>query len=192
MSALRLELRVSSSGLFQRRSRTNPRLFLSLGGTIQELFFYRRYLDSCLLFYIDSTPLTLLFSDESSASGQSSSGGGGGCDHVSVASVSTLSNGGTNSTLQLRSFCATSAKSLEPELVDSKTNGTGAAALPPPVSLPVGAAAAASSEESNGGIVVITIFPDEKGRFGFNVKGGADQKLPIIVSRVGANTPADK
>ncbi len=42
------------------------------------------------------------------------------------------------------------------------------------------------------GLVVITILPDEKGRFGFNVKGGADQKLPIIVSRVGANTPADK
>jgi tyrosine-protein phosphatase non-receptor type 4 len=47
-------------------------------------------------------------------------------------------------------------------------------------------------EESGGGLVIITIYPDEKGRFGFNVKGGADQKLPIIVSRVGANTPADK
>ena len=40
--------------------------------------------------------------------------------------------------------------------------------------------------------MVITIAPDDKGRFGFNVKGGADQKLPIIVSRVGANTPADR
>lgn len=46
--------------------------------------------------------------------------------------------------------------------------------------------------ESSGGLVVITIIPDEKGRFGFNVKGGADQKMPIIVSRVGANTPADR
>ncbi len=46
--------------------------------------------------------------------------------------------------------------------------------------------------ESAGGLVVITIYPDEKGRFGFNVKGGADQKMPIIVSRVGANTPADR
>ena len=36
------------------------------------------------------------------------------------------------------------------------------------------------------------LFQDEQGRFGFNVKGGVDQKLPIIVSRVGANTPADK
>ena len=41
-------------------------------------------------------------------------------------------------------------------------------------------------------LVIITIYPDEQGRFGFNVKGGVDQKMPIIVSRVGANTPADK
>ena len=138
------------------------------------------------------------FSDESSSSsgqsGGSGGGGGGGCDHVSVASGSTLSNGGTNSTLQLRSFCATSAKSLEPEIVDpgtaTSTTGNGSA-HPPPASLPVGAAGN-GVEETNGGIVVITIFPDDKGRFGFNVKGGADQKMPIIVSRVGVNTPADK
>ena len=47
-----------------------------------------------------------------------------------------------------------------------------------------------SSED--GGLVMMTILPDEKGRFGFNVKGGADQKMPIIVSRVGVNTPADR
>jgi tyrosine-protein phosphatase non-receptor type 4 len=41
-------------------------------------------------------------------------------------------------------------------------------------------------------LVFITIIPDEQGRFGFNVKGGIDQKLPIIVSRVGSNTPADR
>ncbi|GFQ78265.1 tyrosine-protein phosphatase non-receptor type 4 [Trichonephila clavata] len=33
--------------------------------------------------------------------------------------------------------------------------------------------------------------PDDQGRFGFNVKGGADQNLPILVSRVAPNTPAD-
>ena len=47
-----------------------------------------------------------------------------------------------------------------------------------------------SNDEQN--IVTIKILPDEQGRFGFNVKGGVDQKMPIIVSRVGANTPADK
>ncbi|XP_040569393.2 LOW QUALITY PROTEIN: tyrosine-protein phosphatase non-receptor type 4-like [Lepeophtheirus salmonis] len=48
-----------------------------------------------------------------------------------------------------------------------------------------------SDGESGGGLVYIKIFADEFGRFGFNVKGGADQDLPIIVSRVGPNTPAD-
>lgn len=33
--------------------------------------------------------------------------------------------------------------------------------------------------------------PDEQGRFGFNVKGGTDQKLPVLVSRVAPNSPAE-
>uniref|UniRef100_A0A8C0GLM4 Tyrosine-protein phosphatase n=1 Tax=Chelonoidis abingdonii TaxID=106734 RepID=A0A8C0GLM4_CHEAB len=32
---------------------------------------------------------------------------------------------------------------------------------------------------------------NENGRFGFNVKGGYDQKMPVIVSRVAPGTPAD-
>ncbi|KAI4574903.1 hypothetical protein MJG53_002844 [Ovis ammon polii x Ovis aries] len=48
----------------------------------------------------------------------------------------------------------------------------------------------------NGGIphdnlVLIRMKPDENGRFGFNVKGGCDQKMPVIVSRVAPGTPAD-
>ncbi|XP_028735631.1 tyrosine-protein phosphatase non-receptor type 4 isoform X3 [Peromyscus leucopus] len=48
----------------------------------------------------------------------------------------------------------------------------------------------------NGGIphdnlVLIKMKPDENGRFGFNVKGGYDQKMPVIVSRVAPGTPAD-
>ncbi|XP_036714179.1 tyrosine-protein phosphatase non-receptor type 4 isoform X3 [Balaenoptera musculus] len=48
----------------------------------------------------------------------------------------------------------------------------------------------------NGGIphdnlVLIRMQPDENGRFGFNVKGGCDQKMPVIVSRVAPGTPAD-
>ncbi|XP_015423269.1 PREDICTED: tyrosine-protein phosphatase non-receptor type 4 isoform X6 [Myotis davidii] len=48
----------------------------------------------------------------------------------------------------------------------------------------------------NGGIphdhlVLIRMKPDENGRFGFNVKGGFDQKMPVIVSRVAPGTPAD-
>uniref|UniRef100_A0A8C3G9S7 Tyrosine-protein phosphatase n=1 Tax=Cyclopterus lumpus TaxID=8103 RepID=A0A8C3G9S7_CYCLU len=40
-------------------------------------------------------------------------------------------------------------------------------------------------------LVLIKMIPDEHGRFGFNVKGGADQKMPIIVSRVAPGTSAD-
>ncbi|XP_059613922.1 tyrosine-protein phosphatase non-receptor type 4 isoform X1 [Phlebotomus argentipes] len=42
------------------------------------------------------------------------------------------------------------------------------------------------------GQVVIRLTADEQGRFGFNVKGGADLKLPVLVSRVAPHTPADK
>ncbi|XP_031778840.1 tyrosine-protein phosphatase non-receptor type 4 isoform X2 [Nasonia vitripennis] len=42
------------------------------------------------------------------------------------------------------------------------------------------------------GLVTIRITPDEQGRFGFNVKGGLDLDMPILVSRVAPNTPADR
>lgn len=48
------------------------------------------------------------------------------------------------------------------------------------------------SEESAHGLVTIRMKPDEGGKFGFNVKGGADQNLPLLVSRVAPNTPADR
>lgn len=38
----------------------------------------------------------------------------------------------------------------------------------------------------------IKLTPDEQGRFGFNVKGGSDLNMPILVSRVAPNTPADR
>lgn len=41
-------------------------------------------------------------------------------------------------------------------------------------------------------IVSIKLLPDEQGRFGFNVKGGCDLNMPILVSRVAPNTPADR
>ncbi|XP_066543437.1 tyrosine-protein phosphatase non-receptor type 4 isoform X2 [Amia ocellicauda] len=40
-------------------------------------------------------------------------------------------------------------------------------------------------------LVLIRMRPDEHGRFGFNVKGGSDQKMPVIVSRVAPGTSAD-
>ncbi len=37
---------------------------------------------------------------------------------------------------------------------------------------------------ASNGLVIVTINLDGQGRFGFNVKGGADQGVPVIVSRV--------
>lgn len=40
--------------------------------------------------------------------------------------------------------------------------------------------------------VTITLHPDDDGKYGFNVKGGTTKDVPILVSRVAPNTPADK
>ena len=50
-----------------------------------------------------------------------------------------------------------------------------------------------SNHPSNGdvdGFILIRIKPDIEGRYGFNVKGGADQNMPVTVSKVAANSPA--
>lgn len=41
-------------------------------------------------------------------------------------------------------------------------------------------------------LVTIILHPDEEGKYGFNVKGGSEGNVPILVSRVAPNTPADK
>lgn len=41
-------------------------------------------------------------------------------------------------------------------------------------------------------LVTIRLTADSDGRFGFNVKGGIDLKLPVLVSRVAPHTPADR
>lgn len=38
----------------------------------------------------------------------------------------------------------------------------------------------------------VILYPDEDGKYGFNVKGGTEISVPILVSRVAPNTPADK
>ena len=47
------------------------------------------------------------------------------------------------------------------------------------------------SANASGGLVIISMTAEGQGRFGFNVKGGADQGVPVIVSRVAGGTPAD-
>ncbi|KAJ7354755.1 Tyrosine-protein phosphatase non-receptor type 3 [Desmophyllum pertusum] len=41
------------------------------------------------------------------------------------------------------------------------------------------------------GEMTIRMEPDEQGRFGFNVQGGADINLPVIVSKIARGMPAD-
>ncbi|MGH0149635.1 UNVERIFIED_CONTAM: hypothetical protein FKN15_029478 [Acipenser sinensis] len=38
-------------------------------------------------------------------------------------------------------------------------------------------------------LLLLRITPDEEGRFGFNVKGGVDQKMPLVISRVSPDSP---
>ncbi|GMR40807.1 hypothetical protein PMAYCL1PPCAC_11002, partial [Pristionchus mayeri] len=49
-----------------------------------------------------------------------------------------------------------------------------------------------ASPISEDALVVVRMKPDTAGRFGFNVKGGADQNYPVIVSRIAAGSSADK
>ncbi|KAG5895022.1 hypothetical protein JTB14_014761 [Gonioctena quinquepunctata] len=49
-----------------------------------------------------------------------------------------------------------------------------------------------TSQIIDDGLVTITLHPDEDGKYGFNVKGGTETDVPISVSRVAPNTPADK
>lgn len=40
--------------------------------------------------------------------------------------------------------------------------------------------------------MTVRLIADDQGRFGFNVRGGVDLKLPVLVSRVAPHTPADR
>ncbi|XP_066547666.1 tyrosine-protein phosphatase non-receptor type 3 isoform X2 [Amia ocellicauda] len=48
------------------------------------------------------------------------------------------------------------------------------------------------NEVLDGDLLLVRITPDEEGKFGFNVKGGVDQKMPLVVSRVSPDSPAGK
>ncbi|XP_076057001.1 tyrosine-protein phosphatase non-receptor type 4-like isoform X2 [Oratosquilla oratoria] len=82
---------------------------------------------------------------------------------------------------------ATTTTATEPRRSESpSTSESDVTATPSPDHLP------GASEETAHGLVTIRMKPDEIGKFGFNVKGGADQNLPVLVSRVAPNTPADR
>ncbi|XP_053343530.1 tyrosine-protein phosphatase non-receptor type 3 [Clarias gariepinus] len=45
---------------------------------------------------------------------------------------------------------------------------------------------------ADGELLLISISPDKDGKFGFNVKGGVDQKMPLAISHVNPNSPAGR
>ncbi|XP_004372241.1 tyrosine-protein phosphatase non-receptor type 3 isoform X2 [Trichechus manatus latirostris] len=47
------------------------------------------------------------------------------------------------------------------------------------------------NDDGDGYLLLIRITPDEDGKFGFNLKGGVDQKMPLVVSRINPESPAD-
>uniref|UniRef100_H3A3G9 Tyrosine-protein phosphatase n=1 Tax=Latimeria chalumnae TaxID=7897 RepID=H3A3G9_LATCH len=48
------------------------------------------------------------------------------------------------------------------------------------------------NEILEGDLLLVRIAPDEEGKFGFNLKGGVDQKMALVVSRVSPGSPADQ
>ncbi|XP_062395371.1 tyrosine-protein phosphatase non-receptor type 3 isoform X1 [Sardina pilchardus] len=42
----------------------------------------------------------------------------------------------------------------------------------------------------DGDLLLVRISPDPDGKFGFNVKGGVDQKMPLVISHVNPDSPA--
>ncbi|KAJ3598141.1 hypothetical protein NHX12_001655 [Muraenolepis orangiensis] len=44
----------------------------------------------------------------------------------------------------------------------------------------------------DGDLLLLRIAPDHEGRFGFNVKGGVDQKVPLAISHVKPDSPAGR
>lgn len=49
-----------------------------------------------------------------------------------------------------------------------------------------------NSAPSDGDLLLIRITPDHEGKFGFNVKGGVDQKMPLAISHVKPDSPAGR
>ncbi|KTF86459.1 hypothetical protein cypCar_00009834, partial [Cyprinus carpio] len=48
------------------------------------------------------------------------------------------------------------------------------------------------SVTADGDLLLVRISPDQDGKFGFNVKGGVDQKMPLSISHVNPASPASR
>ncbi|KAH8345782.1 hypothetical protein KR067_004321 [Drosophila pandora] len=63
-----------------------------------------------------------------------------------------------------------------------------------PLLIPTTIADAVGQQQPDSGsdLITIRLQADEQGRYGFNVKGGVDLNLPVLVSKVVPHTPADR
>ncbi|KAK6744527.1 hypothetical protein RB195_011320 [Necator americanus] len=115
--------------------------------------------------------------------------------------TATLSNGYVNGTLsskpplnaaraspRLTQGCGASPRSSVASY-SSHTSGIGAS---PPMARRSPQSNKSNSPVTEDSLVTVRMRPDGLGRFGFNVKGGADQNYPVIVSRVAPGSSADK
>lgn len=50
----------------------------------------------------------------------------------------------------------------------------------------------ASGQLNDKNLITISMAADEHGRFGFNVRGGTDVNLPVLVARIAPHSPADR
>uniref|UniRef100_A0A914W534 Tyrosine-protein phosphatase 1 n=2 Tax=Plectus sambesii TaxID=2011161 RepID=A0A914W534_9BILA len=98
------------------------------------------------------------------------------------------SNGKTNSSLSSQRSSMASRSSIGSHIQPTAATTNGGS--PPRTrGSPPGVSPNCSTDDP---LVIIRLRPDSQGRFGFNVKGGADQNYPIIVSRVAPGSAADK
>nr|CDJ86225.1 PDZ and Protein-tyrosine phosphatase domain containing protein [Haemonchus contortus] len=126
-----------------------------------------------------------------------------GCTNSNVygTTYSTTSNGYGNGALsakpplnaaraspRLSQGCGASPRSSVASY-SSHTSGIGAS---PPMARRSPQSNKSNSPVTEDSLVTIRMRPDAMGRFGFNVKGGADQNYPVIVSRVAPGSSADK
>ncbi|CAI4230466.1 unnamed protein product [Auanema sp. JU1783] len=77
-------------------------------------------------------------------------------------------------------------------LVSNSSHNSAGIGASPPCSRRSPQSNKSNSPVDEDSLVTVRMRPDLHGRFGFNVKGGADQNFPVVVSRVAPDSAADK
>lgn len=113
-------------------------------------------------------------------------------DHIFDRDDTVFNDGARNSTgINYSSSVPSNFDKMNHSLVRSKSLGVGdeiqMSRLKPALTPELQRNGSASQE----GLMTVRMEPDDQGRFGFNVQGGADINLPVIVSKIARGMPAD-